>query len=222
MMDRSKVYAARAIARSRKQAVERARERWSEEVPERFSEFEYERDIANSELVDRENIYGLRRCIRDPRGFIVFHGPAGTGKTTLAAAFGGRVIDWFMENEGRLPAGQPMFATVPTLLREISDMDVSARITARAATASLLVLDDAGAANEGMTDHQQRVFWGIINERYSDPNLVTIITTNLPLSNSEDGTMSLRDWLGPSAWDRISNSMHNFLINGESLRGKGY
>jgi hypothetical protein len=62
--------------------------------------------------------------------------------------------------------------------------------------------------------------WALIDARWSNPELRTIITTNMSQNDQREG-MGLRSWLGPAAWARVADDLTQITIKGESFRGRG-
>jgi DNA replication protein DnaC len=122
-----------------------------------------------------------RRC-RDyadqPDGWLILHGPYGTGKSHLAMAIGQAVL-------GR--GGLAIFATVPDLLdslRETYDRAAAGESFEtrfnRYRNADLLILDDMGT--EKLTSWGREKLFQLVNHRYNRW-LPTVFTTNEPLSS---------------------------------------
>ncbi len=112
---------------------------------------------------------------RDPKGWLVFRGSYGCGKTHLAAAIANACLD----------QGYPvLFITVPDLLDELRAAfapDSTATYSERfnqVRNAPLLIMDDLGTEN-GTPWAQEKLFQ-IINHRYVT-RLPTVITTNRTL-----------------------------------------
>ena len=220
-----------ALSRSMRHAQHRRAEVWRSEVPKRFLDFDYQRDVvAKDSLIQPEARRKIKSFMRNPKGFLVLHGPTGTGKTTTACAVVAELIEEYVREGKGIPGGAPKFFSSNTLIRKLSVMDEAAGRKRRtvaertfdvAVNASFLVIDDIGAGNEGVTDRQERMFWDILNERHADPDKITVMTTNMPLVNAGEGT-SLSDWLQASMWDRISSNMENIVFKGDSLRGDNF
>lgn len=154
-----------------------------------------------------------------PKGWLLFEGGYGTGKTHLAAAIG----------NVRLAEGDTVvFITAPDLLDQLrntfspSSEDSYDNVFERLRTADLLILDDLGAENPSGWALEK--LYQLINHRYAG-QLPTVITTNLPLERL-DGRISsrLRDVnvvqrIGINAPDfRDNSSAHtpDFLSNAVS------
>jgi DNA replication protein DnaC len=132
---------------------------------------------------------------RDPRGWLVFSGNCGTGKTHLAAG----IANDYMERSGRTV----IFAVVPDLLDHLrATFDPARGISyderfTQIRDSYLLVLDDIGTENA--TPWAREKLYQIINHRYNQ-ELPTIFTTNQPniaideriLSRMLDTTLSRR------------------------------
>ena len=117
------------------------------------------------------------------KGWLLFQGRYGCGKTHLAAA-----IANFAVNLG-IPT---LFITVPDLLDSLR-ISYSSRETSfeerfdQIRAAKLLILDDFGTQNA--TKWAQEKLFQIINFRYIN-KLPTVVTTNLPLNEIEERIQS--------------------------------
>lgn len=119
------------------------------------------------------------RYAESPRGWLLFHGSYGCGKTHLAAAIA----------NARLAAGQPiMFVNAPDLLDHLratfgpgSEVSYDALFD-RVRNIPLLVIDDLGA--ESPTQWAQEKLYQIFNHRYN-AQLPTVITSNVELERIE-------------------------------------
>ena len=120
-----------------------------------------------------------RHYAENPRGWLLFHGGYGCGKTHLAAAIA----------NARLAVGQPvMFVNAPDLLDHLratfgpgSEISYDEQFD-RIRNIPLLVVDDLGA--ESPTQWAQEKFYQIFNHRYN-AGLPTVITTNVELDRIE-------------------------------------
>jgi DNA replication protein DnaC len=117
-----------------------------------------------------------RDYAQNPRGWLLFQGSYGSGKTHLAAAIGNH----------RLALGETvMFVTVPDLLDHLraayapsSEIEYD-ELFERVRTAPLLILDDFGA--ESPTPWAQEKMYQLVNHRYLH-RLPTVLTTNTDLT----------------------------------------
>ena len=115
-----------------------------------------------------------REYAKQPRGWIIFFGNYGCGKTHLAAAIANEVL----ERHSRV-----LFAIVPDLLdhlRSTFGPSSEVRYDDRFETireVPLLVLDDLGTENT--TPWAREKLYQIINHRYNN-SLPTVITSNRP------------------------------------------
>jgi DNA replication protein DnaC len=113
----------------------------------------------------------------NPRGWIVFTGSYGCGKTHLAAA-----IANFRAGIGR----EPLFVVVPDLLDHLrSTFAPSSNVTyddlfEEVRSASMLILDDLGT--QSATSWAREKLYQILNHRYV-ANLPTVITTSDPVDD---------------------------------------
>lgn len=135
-------------------------------------------DLRKGEGLPAEHIESLRRAMEaarefaeHPRGWLVFTGPYGCGKTHLAAAIANYRVDL-----GHLP----MFVSVPDLLDHLrSTFNPSSNVTLDhrfegIRTAALLILDDLGT--QSMTAWGREKLYQLFNYRYL-AELPTVFTT---------------------------------------------
>lgn len=142
--------------------------------------------------------------------FLLLQGPEGVGKSTLGVT----IISDLVHQTGHAAAHH----VVPRLLASFSHPRDGEDPLRDASRVPILMLDDMGAGNGEMTPHQQRSMWALIDARWSNPELRTIITTNMSQSNQREG-MGLQAWLGPPAWARVADDLTQINIRGESFRG---
>ena len=120
-----------------------------------------------------------------PKGWLLFEGGYGTGKTHLAAAIG----------NARLAQGDTVvFITAPDLLDQLRNTfsptseDSYDDVFERLRAVQLLILDDLGAENPSGWALEK--LYQLLNHRYTG-QLPTVITTNVPLERL-DGRISSR------------------------------
>lgn len=114
---------------------------------------------------------------RDPSGWLVFHGPPGSGKTHLAAAIANRLIE-----NGRIV----LFVTASDLLDELRagyspDNDMSFReIYQRVSEAEILFIDALGISS--VTDWAHEKLLQLINHRFNT-TMPTVFTLSSDLTS---------------------------------------
>lgn len=193
--------------------IDRRLDRWDREVPSRnkgvpISELEENRWDGHISAIQAKK---LLKWSENPSGFLVLLGGEGVGKSTLAAS----LVQVYLEEH--LVTYFPVFESMPILLNEFSFNQEDDPIS-RVSSADIAVLDDVGAAAEGMTPHQKKCLWSVISERWSRER-PTIITTNMSLTGNEEG-FGMQEWFGESAWARIMDDSLVIEMTGESFRGR--
>ncbi len=147
-----------------------------------FETFESrDQELTASEHKNLQRAVALARAYaEDPKGWLVFTGTFGCGKTHLAAAIANRQI--------ALGRGAPMFVVVPDLLdhlRATFSPDSLVSYDKRfeeIRTAPLLILDDLGT--ESATPWAREKLFQLLNYRYV-AQLPTVITTSDPIDQVE-------------------------------------
>lgn len=193
---------------------EAALQRWLNSVPGVHRGFNLDDDIKQDRWGDHLGKSEVAAAVRYVHSggtrFMLLQGPEGTGKSTLAVT----LIAELIQRTGR--AAKHVVA--PQLLAQFSHPKDGERPLETYAKVPYLVLDDLGAGNGGMTEHQQRSMWALIDARWSDPKLRTILTTNLAVSDQREG-LGLKSWLGTPAWARIADDLTQIAVRGQSFRG---
>lgn len=149
------------------------------------------RDIANGKIRPR---------------FIILTGPAGVGKSTLAATLSERL---FVKNG----YSSLEYVTGPELMRSLSFDNMNGDPTKKFVNAGVLMLDDLGVTDVNMTPIRQEGIWTIINSRWGKPNSLTIITTNLQPAD-------VKNIVGTTAWDRMQSTGEIVVMDGKSKRSR--
>ncbi len=148
-------------------------------------------DLRKEEGLTKEEVQSLEQAFRaakqfteHPRGWLVFMGGYGTGKTHLAAAIANNQFD-----QGK----PPMFVQVPDLLdhlRATFSPNSNVRYDLRfdeIRSAPLLILDDLGT--QSMTPWVREKLYQLFNSRYF-AELPTVITTSDKLEDMDKRLVS--------------------------------
>ncbi|MBI3744234.1 MAG: ATP-binding protein [Chloroflexi bacterium] len=121
-----------------------------------------------------------KKFAAEPKGWLVIEGPAGSGKTRLAAA----VV------HASIAGGTPtLFLPVPDLLDHLRaafapDSEIPYdELFEQVRNIRLLMLDDLGT--ESATPWAREKLWQLLSHRYN-AGLPTVITTDVPLDQHED------------------------------------
>lgn len=185
---------------------------WSAQIPTRFQRFDAEGLIGDQcgGHISRGDARQLRGFLRKPSQFLVLTGTAGLGKSTMAVSLATHLIESGKANRG-------IYTSTPNLLNKFSFGMKDGDPVGEHSKVDVLVMDDVGAAKESVTEHQKMALWAMIDARWSNSNLVTIMTTNMAVAS--DSGMGLIDWFGPTSWDRIRDDMIHVHFKGESFRG---
>lgn len=199
------------VERNEQERREVRRQRWMDSLPVEFHDFDIKNDLLKDKWggnLDIKSVKKIRDYLDDPHKFLLLRGQEGRGKSSLAATVATEIMERYDMTPG--------YASLPTLLYDFSysgDPDLVSRLSSR----GILVLDDMGAANEGITAHQKRMLWALIDNRWSN-DLPTVITTNMAVSSNEDG-VGIADWLEPSLWARVRDGLTMVSFGGDSFRG---
>ncbi|RUO45615.1 IS21-like element helper ATPase IstB [Idiomarina aquatica] len=137
---------------------------------------------------------------------IIITGPTGTGKTSLASAFGNAVIS------SGIPAIHCRFKTLILNLAAADTDKRAATFRRRVEKAPLLIIDDWGTAPLSVTERHS--LFELIEKR--DQNSSLLITSQFAIVEWHDafGDATVAD----STLDRIVHSAHKIVLKGESIR----
>jgi len=142
----------------------------------------------------------VKEFIKQPRGFLVFTGSNGNGKTHLAVGIMRELRrGTLMTQDGFLMA----------LRRSYRD-DYAVDIIQKCKDAKLLVLDEMGVSGGGRDEFP--ALYDVLNYRYGE-DVPTIITTNVPL-------MEFKSAFGDRIADRLVSSAVWCEFKGKSQRGR--
>ena len=194
---------------------ESALDRWLSSVPHTHHGYDLDsikKDHWGGKLERGDVAQVLKYVASGGSRFMLLQGPEGVGKSTLAVT----VFSELVKQNGK----KAKHYVVPQLLSAFSHPRDKEDPLGDASKVPLLLLDDMGAGNGHMTDHQQRSMWALIDARWSNPELRTIITTNMSQNDQREG-IGLRSFLGTAAWARVADDLTHITLKGESFRGRG-
>lgn len=134
----------------------------------------------------------------------------GTGKTTTAIGIAREIVSQSLCSGAYVYASDAL-SRASYMYDEVVQELVSPRV---------LVIDDVGVSKADMSDRQRDAFHYIIDQRWADPNKITIITTNLPFTSTEIET-GLSGYVGRALWSRISDRLLMIEQNNNTHRGSG-
>lgn len=192
-------------------------------IPHKLRDYELETLLELDSSYNNLTAQGkrtLQRYLDDPTPFLLLHGASGLGKTVIGASIS---LEMLKRNHGH----SALYLSTTTLLSELSygslDGQNKLDIIRKAISPDILFLDDVGAGTSMSTQTRRDGIWEIIDRRWSSEKKITVMTTNLPISkeSSQGSQVSLPEWFGPSAWDRISGTGTLTAVHfvGKSLRG---
>ena len=147
-------------------------------APAAYRDLRFAAATLKSRLARREAIDAARKAIGAP--VVTITGQSGSGKTSLAAAMFGDVIDRAITGEAvaEALAATAMWTSAVSLARARREHPLGqgdAPLVVRARTASLLVIDDVGM------ERDYDCVGGVLYERHAD-GLATIATTGFDLA----------------------------------------
>lgn len=182
---------------------------WERTVPGEYVKVSLEQILA-SESLGRGVPTRVSRYVKDPSKFLLLHGPKGVGKSTMGVGIVSRLISSL--------GVAATFTNFVTLTNDFSFRLKESDPLDAASSAPILMIDDLGSMNDGLTSFQERMLWALIEARWSREGRYTILTTNMAIQSNRDG-IGLAEWLGDSAWDRISDDLVRIEMKGDSHRG---
>jgi DNA replication protein DnaC len=164
-------------------------------------------DYRSPRGLDKSVLLSLGSCdwVRKHRNVIIV-GPTGAGKTYLACALAHKAC-----REGMTA----FYLRTPKLYYTLAMARADgsyARVLAKIARTSVLVLDDLGLA--ALTDSERRDLLEVIEDRHGTAS--TIITSQLPVEHWHEviGDPTIADAL----LDRLVHNAHKINLKGESMR----
>lgn len=193
-------------------------------IPHKLRDYELENLLELDSSYNNLTAQGkrtLQRFLDEPTPFLLLHGASGLGKTVIGASIS-------LEMLKRKHGHSALYLSTTSLLSELSYGSLDGKnkldIIKQAISPDILFLDDVGAGTSMSTQTRRDGIWEIIDRRWSAEHKITVMTTNLPISkeSSQGAQVSLPEWFGPSAWDRISGTGTLTAVHfvGTSLRGK--
>lgn len=193
---------------------------WNNSIPEAFRGHD-----LNVLLESRVNgnippaaVADIRAWMKEPTPFMLMHGPSGLGKTLMAFLIAGEMLVTGAVSTARyIPATRLLDG-----LSDYSDRE-GGGILGRSKHPELLILDDLGSGGMDMSPTRRTGLWELIDYRWSIGKH-TIITTNLATTESVDDDhpdFTVEDYMGHSAWDRMTDKRVDIPFRGETSRKKG-
>jgi DNA replication protein DnaC len=225
-MERSLERLRQAVGQSQEDYIQKLDNQWLETIPDQYRGHSVKeitggvaKDLVTGESrtfeagwdgsLNDDGINKLSDYLDEPTNFLIIRGTSGTGKSTLSATVGRKVM-----HDKQLSA---RFVNSVSLISEFSFRNEHADPVKYFASFGLLVIDDLGAVNEALTPHQQKSLWNLIEARWSNNDRYTIITTNMAIQDNKEGA-GLSSWIGESGWDRIASDLTRVNMSGESFR----
>lgn len=192
-------------------------------VPKEYLNYPYDEYIVGDKSdLSRGNKREIRKFVKDATGSrkslktnayqmaVVSGRKNGTGKTTTAIAIAREIVSESLCSGAYVYASDAL-SRASYMYDEVIQELVSPRV---------LVIDDVGVSKADMSDRQRDAFHYIIDQRWADPNKITIITTNLPFTSTEIET-GLSGYVGRALWSRISDRLLMIEQNNNTHRGSG-
>ena len=192
-------------------------------VPREYLNYPYDEYIVGDKSdLPRGIQRDIRKFVKDAKGSreslktdayqmaVVSGRKNGTGKTTTAIAIAREIVSQSLCSGAYVYASDAL-SRASYMYDEVVQELVSPRV---------LVIDDVGVSKADMSDRQRDAFHYIIDQRWADPNKITIITTNLPFTSTEIET-GLSGYVGRALWSRISDRLLMIEQNNTTHRGSG-
>ena len=207
--------------KSRQRQIDKSLSQLDEQVPPEYLNYQYDRLVANPEIprstrADIEEFISETLVKRDAiknlkyQFLTVYGSKFGTGKTTLAVAVAREIVRRTGSSATFIQATDFMSRASFDYEELVRELDAS----------RVLIIDDLGVTVQDMTQRQRDTLSKVIDSRWSDPDKVTIITTNLPPVGTSV-KMGLSDYFGKASWSRFSDNMLMVELNKGSYRGSG-
>lgn len=146
----------------------------------------------------------LESFLLNPSQFLLFTGSIGAGKTAMSIATARALLGTGKYASATYVGMGSFLTTISTGYGVVPQDYLSTQI---------LILDDLGAGSQEFTPSMKRAIFQLFDHRWSNPGLVTILTTNL-------GIQGIRNMLTGPVWDRVGSSMMVVPMSGDSRRGK--
>jgi len=210
-----------AVEQSQDDYVQKLDQQWLATVPDQYRGHSVKEIVGGTNnsgdeieagwggSLNNDDIDKLADYLEEPTKFLILRGTAGTGKSTIAATIGRKLI-----HDHQFSA---VFVNSVSLITDFSFREDHKNPVKHFAEFDLLVIDDLGAVNEGLTPYQQKALWNLIESRWSARGKYTIITTNMAIQDNNEG-LGLSTWIGESGWDRIASDLTRVNMSGVSFR----
>lgn len=207
------------LYRKRQQIRDRIKS-WNDSVPEAFRGYDLDTLLEGrvNGNIPAAAVIDIRNWMKNPTPFLLLHGPSGLGKTLVGFLIAGEMLSQGVVGTARyIPATRLLDG-----LSDYSDREEGGAL-ARSKHPELLLLDDLGSGGMDMSQARRTGLWELIDYRWSTGKH-TIITTNLATTEMVDvksPDFTVEDYIGNSAWDRMTDKRVDIPFHGETSRKKG-
>lgn len=207
-MKRRKENNTKITENAKKDFEQRQKQAFSKRIPQQYLNFDIEKILENFNKINANKVKKWINS-KNKTKFLIISGTKGLGKTSLAVSVVLKSIDSINTSAH--------FIGFSEMMHELSFGDVEGkRDLKKFIRPNYLIIDDFGVLGRTMSEHQLKIFYQIIEQRWSNNNKYTLITTNMKLAGEG---LTISNMVGESSWDRIRDSLLHIHTTGESLRG---